>query len=65
MLKDIHPLLSPELLKVLCEMGHGDDIVLADANFAGESLGRGKTVLRLPGVSMRDTCAAVLSVLRK
>ena len=62
MLKGIDPLLSPELLKLLCEMGHGDEIVLADANFTAESLGRGKTVLRLPGVGMRAACAAVLSV---
>jgi L-fucose mutarotase len=62
MLKGIDPVLSPELLKVLCEMGHGDEIVLADANFTAESLGRGKTVLRLPGVGMREACAAVLSV---
>lgn len=62
MLKGINPLLFPDLLKLLCEMGHGDEIVLADANFTAESLGRGKTVLRLPGVGMRDACAAVLSV---
>jgi L-fucose mutarotase len=62
MLKGIDPLLSPELLKLLCEMGHGDEIVLADANFTAESLGRGKTVVRLPGVGMRRACAAVLSV---
>jgi L-fucose mutarotase len=62
MLKGINPLLSPDLLKLLCEMGHGNEIVLADANFTAESLGRGKTVLRLPGVGMRDICAAVLSV---
>jgi L-fucose mutarotase len=62
MLKGINPLLSPELLKVLCEMGHGDEIVMADANFTAESLGRGKTVLRLPGIGMRQACAAVLSV---
>jgi L-fucose mutarotase len=61
-LKGINPLLSPELLKLLCGMGHGDEIVLADANFTAESLGRGKTVLRLPGVSIREACAAVLSV---
>lgn len=30
MLKNIPPILSPELLKVLCEMGHGDEIILAD-----------------------------------
>ena len=33
MLKNIPPILSPELLKVLCEMGHGDEIILADGNF--------------------------------
>ena len=63
MLKGISPLLFPDLLKLLAEMGHGDEIVLADANFTAASLGRGKTVLRLPGVAMRPACAAVLSVL--
>jgi L-fucose mutarotase len=63
MLKNIDPLLSPELLKLLCEMGHGDEIALADANFTAASLGRGRLVLRLPGVAMRRACAAVLSVL--
>ena len=63
MLKNIDPLLSPELLKVLCEMGHGDEIVVADANFTAQSLGRGKPIVRLPGVGMREACAAVLSVL--
>jgi L-fucose mutarotase len=62
MLKGINPLLTPELLKLLCEMGHGDEIVLADANFTAESLSRGRPVLRLAGVGMRDACAAVLSV---
>ena len=62
MLKGIAPLLSPELLKVLCEMGHGNEIVLADANFTAEPLARGKPVIRLPGVGMREACAAVLSV---
>ena len=62
MLKGIDPLLSPAMLKLLCEMGHGDEIVLADANFTAASLGRGKPVLRLPGVSMRGACAALLSV---
>ena len=33
MLKGINPMISPELLKMLCEMGHGDEIVIADANF--------------------------------
>ncbi len=62
MLKGINPLLTPELLKLLCEMGHGDEIVLADANFTAESLSAARPVLRLSGAGMRDTCAAVLSV---
>jgi L-fucose mutarotase len=40
MLKGISPLLSPELLSVLHRMGHGDEIVLADAHFPGETMGR-------------------------
>ena len=63
MLKNINPLLSPDLLKVLAEMGHGDEIVLADANFTAYSLGQGKPVLQLAGVAMADACAAVLSLL--
>ena len=35
MLKGIHPAISPELLKVLAEMGHGDELVLADSNYPG------------------------------
>jgi L-fucose mutarotase len=65
MLKGIDPLLTPELLKLLHEMGHGDEIVLGDANFTAESLahaGSGRPVLRLAGVNMRDACAAVLSL---
>ena len=65
MLKNIDPLLTPELLKVLAEMGHGDEIVLADANFTAVSLaaGRGIPVLRLAGAGMLDACRAVLSLL--
>jgi len=63
MLKGIDPLLPPELLRVLAPMGHGDEIVLADANFTSHSLGRGKPVLHWPGVSMADACRAVLSLL--
>lgn len=63
MLKGIDPLLSPELLKLLAEMGHDDALVLADANFTAMSLGAGKPVLRLPGVGMVRTVQAVASVL--
>ncbi len=40
MLKGISPLLSPELLKVLAEMGHGDELVIGDANFPAQSMGQ-------------------------
>ena len=40
MLKGISPLLSPELLLILAEMGHGDDIVIADGNFPAETMGQ-------------------------
>ena len=62
MLKGIDALLSPELLKILCEMGHGDEVAVVDANFTAESLGRGKPIIRLPGCDLYRTCAAVLSV---
>ena len=50
MLKGISPLLSPMLLKVLCEMGHGDTIVIADGNFPAETMGKGGIVIRIGGV---------------
>lgn len=62
MLKGIDPLLTPELLRVLAEMGHGDDIVIADANFTGTTLGRGKILIHLPGVGVGRACQAVLSL---
>ena len=40
MLKGISPIISPELLKLIAEMGHGDELVLADANFPGASIGK-------------------------
>jgi L-fucose mutarotase len=48
MLKGISPVLSPELLKVLAEMGHGDEIVLADAHFPGHAVNA--RALRADGV---------------
>ena len=39
MLKGIPKILSPELLKVLCEMGHSDRLVISDGNFPAESMG--------------------------
>ena len=63
MLKGIDSLLTPELLKLLAEMGHDDALVLADANFTAMSLGAGKPVLRLPGHGMARTTEAVISLL--
>ena len=63
MLKGIDPLLTPDLLKVLAEMGHGDELVIADANFTAASLGRGKPVITLAGVGVQRTVEAVLSLL--
>jgi len=50
MLKGISPCLSPEVLKVLAEMGHGDEIVLGDAHFPGHSVNA--RTLRADGVSV-------------
>jgi L-fucose mutarotase len=63
MLKGIDPLLTPELLKVLAEMGHGDAIVIADGNFTATTLGHGKPLIRLPGVGVLRAAQAVLSLL--
>ena len=40
MLKGIPPIISPDLLKVLAEMGHGDTLVIGDANFAAASMAK-------------------------
>ncbi|MDE2417175.1 MAG: RbsD or FucU transport [Burkholderiales bacterium] len=63
MLKGINPILSPDLIKVLMEMGHDDAIVLVDANFTAQRLAKDKPVLRLPGISMVQAVRAVVSVL--
>ena len=61
MLKGIDPLLGPELLRVLRAMGHGDEIVIADANFPSESVH--KTVIRADGVDAVRMTQAIVSVL--
>lgn len=60
MLKGITKTVSPELLKVLCEMGHGDEIVIADGNFPSENYG--KRVIRADGISGTEMLKAVLSL---
>ncbi len=63
MLKGIPPILSPELLKVLAEMGHGDEIVLADGNFPAESMGKNAVVIRADGHTVPEILDAVLTLL--
>jgi len=58
MLIGISPLLSPELLDVLYRMGHGDEVVLADAHFPGESTG--KRVVRADGLRIPALLGAIL-----
>ncbi len=58
MLKGISPLISPELLGVLARMGHGDEIVLADAHFPGASFN--SRVLRADGLRIPDLLEAIL-----
>lgn len=58
MLKGISPLISPDLLAVLCRMGHGDEIVLADAHFPGETMNA--RVLRADGLKIADLLDAIL-----
>ncbi|MEO9515105.1 MAG: RbsD/FucU domain-containing protein [Paracoccaceae bacterium] len=61
MLYNIDPILSPDLLHTLRAMGHGDEIVLADANFPAEALG--PKCVRLDGADNNSVLRAVLSVM--
>ena len=61
MLVGISPLLSPELLSTLYRMGHGDEIVLADAHFPGESLG--VPVIRADGLKIADLLDAIMPLM--
>ena len=61
MLRGINPILTPDLLWNLAAMGHGDDIVIADANFPGESMG--ERIVRLDGLSATNVLEAVLAIM--
>lgn len=61
MLRNIPSILSPDLLHALRAMGHGDDIVIADANFPAESIG--PRCIRLDGISASDVLRAVLMLM--
>lgn len=62
MLKGIPKILSPELLKVLCEMGHSDHLVIGDGNFPAETMGKDAIVIRMDGHSACDVLEAILQV---
>ena len=57
MLKGIPKILSPELVKVMMEMGHGDEIVIADGNFPSESIGQ--RVVRADGHGAPELLKAI------
>ena len=62
MLKGIPEILSPELLKVLCEMGHSDRLVIADGNFPVESMGKNAITIRCDGHGVPEILEAILKV---
>ena len=61
MLKNVPKILSPQLLKILCEMGHGDELVIADANFPAENYGQ--RVVRADGLGGVALLDAILKMI--
>ena len=62
MLKGVPGILSPELLKVLCEMGHSDRLVIADGNFPAETMGGEAVGIRMDGHGIPEILDAILQV---
>ncbi|MCD8241350.1 MAG: fucose isomerase [Lachnospiraceae bacterium] len=62
MLKGIPKILSPELLMVLDEMGHGDRLVISDGNFPAESMGKDAIVIRCDGHGVPEILDAILQL---
>ena len=62
MLKGIPKIISPALLKALCEMGHGDTLVIADGNFPAESVGKNAIVIRYDAIGVTPLLEAILSL---
>ncbi len=58
MLKGIDKCLTGDVLKILCDMGHGDEVVIADANFPAETVA--KRLVRMPGVDGGELLEAVM-----
>ena len=63
MLKGISPIISPDLLKALAEMGHGDELVIADGNFPCHSVGKDAIVIRADGHGVPEILDAILELI--
>lgn len=63
MLKGIPPILSPELLCALDQMGHGDELIIADGNFPSHSVGKNSIVIRADGHGVPEILDAILTLL--
>ncbi|WEK04752.1 MAG: RbsD/FucU domain-containing protein [Candidatus Devosia phytovorans] len=61
MLKNIPPILGPDLLGILRAMGHGDEIAIVDANYPADSAG--PALVRMDGISITDILDAVLTLM--
>jgi L-fucose mutarotase len=61
MLRGIHPVISPELLDTLFRMGHGDELVLADSFFPGDTFN--SRVIRADGIRIPDLLEGILSLI--
>ena len=62
MLKGIPPIIGPDLLKVLCEMGHGDTIVIADGNFPAASIAKDSILVRMDGHGVPEILESILKL---
>lgn len=60
MLNGINKLLTGDMLKVLCDMGHGDELVIADANFPAETIA--KRLIRCPGANSTELLKAIKDI---
>ncbi len=63
MLKNVPKIISGELLKVLCEMGHGDTIAIVDANYPAQYKGRNTIVINYPGMDATTLLSAIMELL--
>ncbi|MDH6261865.1 RbsD/FucU domain-containing protein [Bradyrhizobium sp. BR13661] len=65
MLKSIDPILTPDLLWLLASMGHGDDLVVVDANFPATHIARttsSQRLIQLPGMTMETAVRAIMTL---